>query len=67
MNITKVQGTEAPVLQLTNKILRADALCQVELALPVQTQNVLEDPRRSVEVEFPTDETKGVTEGENLS
>ena len=63
----QVEGAQSPVLQLSHKVLGTDALCEVELALAVQTQNVLEYPGRSVEIEFTTDETKGVTKGEDFS
>ena len=36
----------------TKKISRAHSLSQVELALPVKPENVLEYPGRSVEVEL---------------
>ena len=62
----QIESTEAPVLQLTNKVLGTDALSQVELTLPVEAQDVLEDPRGSVEIELSADEAEGVTEGEDL-
>ena len=44
--------------------LRTDALGEVELALAVETEDVLEYPRRSVEVELPTHQTERVTQAE---
>ena len=38
----------------------------MELALTVEAQDVLEDPRRSVEIELSTDEAEGVTKREDL-
>ena len=61
-----MQRAEAPVLQLAHKVPGADALGEVELALAVETEDVLEYPRRSVEVELPTHQTERVTKAENL-
>ena len=63
---TKIEGAEAPVLQLSNKVLGTNALSQVEFTLPVEAEDVLEDPRWPVEVELSTDQAEGVTEGEDL-
>ena len=38
----------------------------MEFPLPVEAQDVLEDPRRSVEIELSTDEAEGVTKREDL-
>ena len=62
----EIESTEAPVLQLPHKVLGTDALGQVELALPVEAEDVLEDPRGSVEVELSTDQAEWVTEREDL-
>ena len=62
----EIESTEPPVLQLADKVLGTNALSQVEFPLPVEAQDVLEDPRGSVEVELPTDQAEGVTEGEDL-
>ena len=52
--------------QIIAPCLRTDALGEVELALAVETEDVLEYPRRSVEVELPTHQTERVTKAENL-
>ena len=62
----EIESTEAPVLQLTDKVLGTNTLSQVELTLPVEAQDVLEDPRGSVEIELSADQAEGVTEGEYL-
>ena len=62
----EVERTEPPVLQLSNKVLGTDTLSQVEFPLPVEAQDVLEDPRWSVEIELSTDEAEGVTKREDL-
>ena len=41
----EIEGTEAPVLQLSNKVLGTNTLSQVEFTLPVEAEDVLEDPR----------------------
>ena len=54
----QIESTEAPVLQLPDKVLGTDALSQVELTLPVEAEDVLEDPRGSVEIELSADQTE---------
>ena len=45
----------------------AHTLGQVEFPLPVETKDVLENPRRPVEVELSSHQRKRVTERQNLS
>lgn len=63
----KIEGAQTPVLQLTNKIFRTNTFCQMELALPVETKDVLEYSWRPVEVKLSADETEGVAQSQDLS
>ena len=60
----QVEGAQAPVLQLTHKVLWTDALSEVKLPLTVEAEDVLKYPGRSVEVELPTHQTERVTQAE---
>ena len=61
-----MQRAEAPVLQLAHKVPGADALGEVELALAVQAQDVLEYPRGPVKVELPPLQRVRVAQAEYL-
>ena len=41
----QVEGTQAPVLQLPEKVTRTDALCEMEFTFSIEAQDVLENPR----------------------
>ena len=62
----EVEGAQAPVLQLTHKVLGTDTFSEVKLPLAVKAEDVLKYPGRSVEVELPTHQTERVTKAENL-
>ena len=53
-------------MQIIAPCLGTDTLGEVELALAVEAEDVLEYPRRPVEVELPTHQTERVTKAENL-
>ena len=65
--LTQVESTEPPVLQLPQEISWTNTLCEVELSLPVQTQNILEYLGRPVKIEFACGEIVGITQGRDLS
>ena len=58
--LTKVQGTQPPVLQLPNKIFWADAFSQMELSLAVKAEDVLKYSRRPVKIKLPAAQRKRV-------
>ena len=62
----QVEGAQAPVLQLTHKVLGTDALSEVQLPLAVQAQDILKYSRWSVKVELPGGEGVGVTQSQDL-
>ena len=47
-----MECTETPVLELAKEIPGTDALGEVQLPLPVEAEDVLEDPRRPIEEEL---------------
>ena len=63
----KIERTQPPVLQLTNKVLGTDRLCQVKLAFPVESEDVLKYSWRSVEIKLAADKTEGVAKSQDLS
>ena len=58
---TKIEGAEAPVLQLPQEVPGAHALCQVQLTLPVEPQDILKNPGWAIKVELLCSKWKGVT------
>ena len=62
-----MESTEAPVFQLSEEISGANTLCQVELSLPVETQNVLEYLGGAVEIKLSCGEVVGIAQGRYFS
>ena len=56
----EIESAQSPVLQLANKVFGTNTLRQMELAFPVETQDVLEYSWRSVEIKLSADKTEGV-------
>ena len=62
-----MQSRESPVLEFPQEVPGTDALREVQLPLPVEAQNVLEDSGRTVEEELASTQGKRIAQVEDLT
>ena len=62
-----MESAEAPIFQLPEEISGTNTLCEVELPLPVETQDILEYLGRPVEIKLSSGEVVRIAQGTDLS